>query len=330
MLASPDHFGPRLFRTSTIPQAERFAAWHEVVNGWLLGAEIRKTSDGPFQGSACLRVLPELRFGWGALGGTISKRTRSIVSRDNDDLFLFVNSGGAFAASQCGRELEIGVNGAYLMSCSDVGAYRWPEGMKITVVRTGHNAISELVRNVYDNVGRVLAPDNEGLRLLVPYLRILHDVEPLNNTEARALVTRHVQDLIALALGATGDGAEIASTRGLRAARLKAIEAHIESRLAQPDLTPAAVALHFRISPRTVQRLFESSGTTFTEFVLERRLARAYAALGDLRAERRTVTDIAMGCGFENISYFNRRFRLRYGATPSDIRNRDMLRQARA
>ena len=317
-----------LFRTSTIPQAERFAAWHEVVNGWLLGAEIRKTSDDPFQGSACLRVLPDLRFGWGALGGTISRRTRSIVSHDNDDLFLFVNSGGAFAASQCGREIEIGVGGAYLMSCADVGAFRWPQGMKITVVRTGHKGVADLVRNVYDGVGRPLARDNEGLRLLVPYLRILHDVEPLNSAEARALVTRHVQDLIALALGATGEGGDIATARGLRAARLKAIEAHIENRLAQPELTPDAVALHFRVSPRTVQRLFEASGTTFTEFVLERRLARAYAALGDLRTERRTVTDIAMACGFENVSYFNRRFRLRYGATPSDIRNRDMLRQA--
>jgi AraC-like DNA-binding protein len=328
MLASPDHFGPRLFRTSAIPQAQRFAAWHEVVNGWLLGAEIRKTSDTPFQGAACLRVLPELRFGWGALGGTISRRTRTIVSHDNDDLFLFINSGGAFVASQCGREVEIGVGGAYLMSCAEIGAFRWPLGMKLTVLRTSQQGVSQLVRNVYDSVGRLLTPDNEGLRLLLPYLHVLHDAEPLNSAAARALVTRHVQDLLALALGAVGDGCEIARGRGLRAARLKGIELHIENRLAQPELTPDAIASHFHISPRTVQRLFESKGTTFTKFLLDRRLARAHAALGDLRGERRSIAEVALACGFENISYFNRRFRQRYGATPSDIRNSGLLRQA--
>lgn len=323
MLKPPDHFGPRLFRTSALPETQRFAAWREVVNDWLLRVEMRQTADGPFRVAGCLRVLPELRFGWGTLGGTINKRTRTLVSQDDDDLFLFVNSGGKLAASQCGREAEIGIGGAYLMSCAEAGAYRWPEGINITVVRMKQEGVSALVRNVYDSVGRAITPNNEGLRLLMRYLRVLHDAEPLATAQAQALVTRHVQDLLALALGATGDAREIAGARGLRAARLKAIKAHIEQRLDQP-LSPEGVARPFRISPRTVQRLFESEGTSFTEFVLGRRLTRVHAALGDLRSDARNIGDIALACGFGNISYFNRLFRARYGATPSDIRHRDI------
>ena len=106
MLKQPDHFGPRLFRSSAIPEAHRFAAWHEVVNSWLLGVEANPVSDAPFHVSGCLRALPELRYGWGTFGGTVNKRTRSLVSQDNDDLFLFVNSAGVFGASQRGRETE--------------------------------------------------------------------------------------------------------------------------------------------------------------------------------------------------------------------------------
>jgi AraC-like DNA-binding protein len=283
MLAPPDHFGPRLFRTGEIPETRRFATWHGVVNGWLLGVETRQASDGPFRGSACLRVLPELRFGWGALGGTINRRTRAIVSKDNDDLFLFVNTGGAFAASQFGRETEIGVGGAYLMSCAEVGAFRWPEGMKLMAVRTKLNAVSMLVRNLYDSLGRTIAPDNQGLHLLIRYLRLLDDSEPLATPESRALVTRHVQDLLALAIGAIGDARQLAAVRGLRAPRLKAVEAYVERHLSRPELSPDLVAAHFRISSRTVQRIFEAEGTSFTESVLRRRLACAHAALGDLR-----------------------------------------------
>jgi len=325
MLAPPDHFGPRLFHTSGIPESQRFGAWNDVVNGWLLGVEMRQVGQSPFRGSACLRVLPELRFGWGALDGTISKRARTIISRDNDDLFLFVNVAGRFSASQRGREVDVGVGGAYVMSCAEAGAYRWPAGMKLMVVRTKFEAVSALVRNIYDGVGRAIPSDNQGLHLLIRYLRLLDESEPLATDESRMLVTRHVQDLLALALGATGETRQIAITRGLLAARRKSIEVYVERHLARPELSLDVVARYFRVSPRTVQRLFENEGTNFTEFVLGRRLALAYATLGDPRVERRNIGDVALACGFGNISHFNRQFRLRYAATPSDIRHRDVM-----
>jgi AraC-like DNA-binding protein len=44
--------------------------------------------------------------------------------------------------------------------------------------------------------------------------------------------------------------------------------------------------------------------------------------LGSLRFADRRITEIVFACGFNDISYFNRAFRARYGASPSDIRNR--------
>src|SRR5262249_53262906 len=160
------------------------------------------------------------------------------------------------------------------------------------------------VRNVYDGVGRAVAPDNDGLRLLIRYLHILHDAEPLTTPEARALVTRHVQDLLALMLGATGEAREIAQRRGFRAARFKAIQAHIERNLDRSDLSPDTVAPYFRISSRTLQRVFETEGASFSEYVLERRLARVHAVLGDLRNAVRGIGEVALACGFGNLSYF--------------------------
>jgi transcriptional regulator GlxA family with amidase domain len=205
-----------------------------------------------------------------------------------------------------------------------VGAYRWPEGAKLTVVRTRQDPVSALARNVYDGLGRALLPNNEGLRLLTRYLHIMHDADPFETAEARALVTRHIQDLLALAVGATGDARQLASARSARAARSKVIQAHIERRLVSPDLSPDSVAQHYRMSTRTLQRLFEAEGTSFSEFVLARRLARAYAELGDLRTAPRRIGDVALDCGFGNVSHFNRQFRLRYGITPSDVKHRDV------
>ena len=50
------------------------------------------------------------------------------------------------------------------------------------------------------------------------------------------------------------------------------------------------------------------------------RLARAHRMLTDPRHVGRPVSAIAFDVGFGDLSHFNRTFRRRYGATPSDVR----------
>ena len=138
--------------------------------------------------------------------------------------------------------------------------------------------------------------------------------------ELRHLVVTHIHDLVAMVIGTTRDGAAVAGERGVRAARLAAIKADIVEHLGH-DLTLVAMAARQHVTPRYVQLLFESEGTTFSEFVLEQRLARAYRMLGDPRYAAATIIAIAFAAGFGDVSYFNRAFRRRYGATPSDARS---------
>ena len=47
---------------------------------------------------------------------------------------------------------------------------------------------------------------------------------------------------------------------------------------------------------------------------------RAHRMLTDPRYVARSISAIAFEAGFGDLSYFNRTFRRRYGATPSDVR----------
>jgi AraC-like DNA-binding protein len=106
----------------------------------------------------------------------------------------------------------------------------------------------------------------------------------------------------------------------IRAARLRAIKSAIEAHLAHGDLSPAAVARRQRISDSYIRKLFEREGTSFSEFVLVRRLVRARRMLTDRRWVDRSVASIAFEAGFGDLSYFNRTFKRFYGTTPSEIR----------
>ncbi len=72
------------------------------------------------------------------------------------------------------------------------------------------------------------------------------------------------------------------------------------------------------MSKSTFSRQFlKHSGKTFQDFVLSLRMQ---AACRELRETRRPVLDIAVDCGFSDLSFFNRAFRRVNGCTPSHYR----------
>ena len=147
-----------------------------------------------------------------------------------------------------------------------------------------------------------------------------HDAA-LMTPELRHCGVTHIHDLIAMALGATRDGAAIATGRGVRVARLRAIKADILENISNPRLTVTAVALRQHVTPRYIHMLFETEAITFSEFVLGQRLMRTHRMLFDPRFAGLNVSAIAFAAGFGDLSYFNRTFRRRFGATPSELRH---------
>jgi AraC-like DNA-binding protein len=157
------------------------------------------------------------------------------------------------------------------------------------------------------------------LRLLRRYLNAVWADDMLGSFGLQQIAVGHVQDLAAFAVGASNEAEEIARGRGVRAARLLAIKSDILERL-QGEFTLAEVAARHRLSPRYVRMLFESEGTSFSEFVREERLKRAHRMLLSPRFADRLISDIAYGVGFNDLSYFNRSFKLRFGCSPGEVR----------
>jgi AraC-like DNA-binding protein len=158
------------------------------------------------------------------------------------------------------------------------------------------------------------------LRLLADYVDLIMQKHELQQVRLQQLFAAHVCDLVALVLGATRDGTELAQGRGLRAARLEAITSDVARRFADEGLSLDDVARRHGVTPRYVHMLFEPEGQTFSEFLIEQRLGQAHRMLTDPRLAGRTIGAIAFEAGFANLSTFNRLFRRRYGATPSDVR----------
>ena len=123
---------------------------------------------------------------------------------------------------------------------------------------------------------------------------------------------------------------EVASGRGMRAARLRAAKTFVTLNIARQDLSARSVAAYLGVTPRYVHMLFETEALSLSELMVEQRLERSYQMLLDPQMIARTISTIAFAAGFSDLSHFNRTFRRRFGKTPSDARRTGSSRGGRA
>ncbi|MEO1270280.1 MAG: helix-turn-helix domain-containing protein [Myxococcota bacterium] len=95
--------------------------------------------------------------------------------------------------------------------------------------------------------------------------------------------------------------------------------AMIERTYPDPQLAAEHVAQAQGVSRRYLDALLAQHGTTLSTLIWERRLEGA-AQLLKTHPER-TILQIALDCGFQDASHFSRRFRGRFGVTPSQWRS---------
>ncbi len=94
----------------------------------------------------------------------------------------------------------------------------------------------------------------------------------------------------------------------------------LEKRFVEPDFSAQKLAAAAGLSERYVNELLYEAGASFTMRLNELRLRKAAELL--TRGAEGRISDIAFDCGFNDLSYFNRCFRRRFGLTPSAARGR--------
>ena len=318
---------PSSIRVSTddFPTRERIPFWREAVGRHLLNIEVDVPNDMSFRGEAVFHSLPGLTVASMTSSGGRGSRTRELIARGSADEVLFsVTTHGAGYLTWFDREMSAANGEAALMPIDEPSSIALACPGSFLIYGVPVDLLRPLIPNVGDSLFRLVPCAAEPLRLLVGYSEFMLRPETNPTPELRHAAATHLRDLIALALGATRDGAALAEEGGLRAARLQAIKAEVVREAASPELSIDRIARRHRLSPRSIQLLFETEGLTFSQFVLDQRLTLAHRMLSSWHRPRRSITDIALDSGFSNVSYFNRTFRSRFGASPSELRARHM------
>jgi len=313
--------------TDDLPARDRVAVWRRHLCDILANVEL-KPDDSPsgIEGVIVARTLHDLQLL--KLTSTATQIIRKACNGEPAGCFLLlVNACGVVAVSSMERQLTLQDGEAVLLDGAQPYTIHRQSTGSSYVVRIPRGRLMQLAFFAESMVMRRLPGVAGSSHLFTTWLDSVLSHADQASPPVQQVSYRHLSDLLAVLLhpgealapeiGAAGLAGDDAG--GLSAVRLAAAKAYIAER-AHDKISIVQVADHLGITQRHVQRLFASQGTTFTAYLNELRLARAYLILRDSASDRLRIRSICFKAGFRDISHFNRAFRARYGCTPAALR----------
>jgi hypothetical protein len=211
---------PLRFSTDFLPARDRLAIWREVIGRTVARLDLAPLGPGPFRSDTTSRILPDLSVTALSITAVRSQRTRELIADGNDDVLLIrINEGGGLLSHR-GREIELGGGQGVIFSNAEVSSVSIPRLSHGLSLRLPRKVLVPLVPHLDDAIMSRIPAANEALQLLASYVAALDRMEGLASPDLREVVSRHLQDLVAAAIGATGENAEIIRQRGVGAARI--------------------------------------------------------------------------------------------------------------
>lgn len=256
-----------------------------------------------------------------ASGLRVERTTANIARDNNDSLCLFMNVGRRpLVAEQAGQHVTVAGGGLTLYDHGGPNVSGAPKGGDALLVMLPRHKLGAAAGRAEANLLRQLDPGSAPFQLLRSYATSLAGSD-VGIPEATAdAVEGHLVDLFLLGIGVNGDDGEVARRRGLRSARLAAILEQLDTRCVEPGLAADDIGAALGISGRTVQHILYESGRRLSDELTSRRLERARRMLVDPVMCSRSIIDIALAAGFNDVSTFYRAFRARFGLTPTELR----------
>lgn len=306
-----------------LDDAMRLGRWRNLFESAVNPVDVDYLPDRPFRSRLELTLLGGMTLS--RQSGTVHRfsRTRRHIAASPDIGFHFgiVRQSAAVSMEQSRRAAVYSPGQALLLNGCEPAFARTGGDLDFTGVMLDRDTLLELVPEAEDLVVNAFDANSPAVRLLTGYIDLISDQRVSADEAVDQHIVTTVLDLVALAVGGQRDSTEIARGRGLRAARLAQIVAEIRQNFARPEFSSQTLAHRLGISARYLQDILFEGGSSFTERVLELRLQRARSMLASRRYNHVKVSDIALACGFNEVSYFNRCFRRRFGASPTQYRS---------
>jgi hypothetical protein len=207
-------------------------------------------------------IFPELRIIRTASSPGFVFRDEDLVRDGNDSFEFIVALSQELNVTHQGREIRLRPGDATIMQASAIGRVGSRERFGFLEVLVSSAEWAKRGCRANDAVMEHIGSNSGVLKLLRGYIRSLENSALASSVKGREIVSRHMLDLVTIAATPHRSIGE-SSLSAVAAARTHTIFDHLASHFSDPELSLSKVAQSLQISPRYLQRLLETRGTSF-------------------------------------------------------------------
>jgi AraC family transcriptional regulator, positive regulator of tynA and feaB len=247
----------------------------------------------------------------------VSHTARHVAHVKSDHLFVCRQIAGRVLLEQDTREISLDAGDMALLDPLLPYEGRFSADSETLVLKVPRRELEARVGKTRDIVLRSIKPVRTEDRLTSSLSAMLPSLAGKMNYISEEMVGNHALDLLAVSLARTmeADRPRVSSAKALVLSNIRSV---IEARLTDPSLGAQAVADAVGVSVRYANAVLADHDTSIMRLIQERRLARCRYALEDRNQAHRSVSEIAYGWGFSDMTHFGRRFKKAYGILPSE------------
>jgi AraC-like DNA-binding protein len=310
------------WRSESVPERDQFASWREACCQHVYAITPDRENRGGFRGALRARSLAGLDVvELQCEGHRVLRRGEDIARAESDTYYLYSQIGEAAWFLQEGRHV-LAVRGDIVLADPNLPFSTGASGdFDFRIWRLPRRALDGYLAHR----GRLpmihLRRGTPECALMTGYLSALAGDSGRIDPRIAAPVADYLVRLVAITAGIAPEMHD-AGREALRDAVLRRVKDYAAEHLTDATLSPRCVADRLGMSVRKLHMLFEPTGESFCGWLLRRRLSEARLLLANPSISIRSIVEVAMLVGFNDLSTFHRAFRAEAGVTPGEFRAR--------
>ncbi|SDA35195.1 AraC-type DNA-binding protein [Methylobacterium sp. UNC378MF] len=313
--------------TDDVPQQARFEYWEHTCRDLIGDFEFTDYKVKDFHAKFSMLSVDNLTIGhYSGSPHAMDRRKSHIKSVDNDSYLVILQSQRRFNLSH-GPYQQSTLGGISLLDNVQPFLGAHPEGLDIINVFIPRTVLENAIGPVKHAVGLSLDPAQTTFPIILSYLQSLIEHSTFLTPARKARMAAVAVELIAAGFGERMEQDPPQSLSG--AALLYRAQAFIADHIGAEGLSMEDVAAALNMSVRRLQEVASAENISLMDWMWERRLQLAHAKLADVANSVMPVGLIAYHCGFVSQAHFSRRFKERFGQTPTEFRASIIADQSR-